>query len=163
MIETHPFGDFVPRKAKYLILGSFTGRQSYDWFYGTKVNQFWSIFEGVYGISLKTKADKQRLFTKLGIAIADIVYQCERAQGTNMDNNLINIVYNTRGIKAILAKNKIAKIFFSSRFVESLFKKVFNNMQLGDTELITLPSPSPRYAAMKLADKIKKYRKLLPR
>ena len=163
MIETHPFGNFVPKKAKYLILGSFTGRQSYDWFYGTKVNQFWPIFEGVYGIPLKTKADKQHLFARLGIAMADIIYQCERAQGTNKDNNLINIVYNTRGIEEILAKNKIAKIFFSSRFVEGQFKKVFKGIKLGGTELITLPSPSPRYAAMKLADKIRKYRELLPR
>lgn len=28
MIETHPFGNFVPADAKYLILGSFTGKEA---------------------------------------------------------------------------------------------------------------------------------------
>jgi hypothetical protein len=60
MIETHAFGNFIPLDAKYLILGSFTGKEamrknpasdnSYDWFYGTKRNQFWSILESVYKI-----------------------------------------------------------------------------------------------------------------
>ena len=122
MIETHPFGIFVPPDAQYLILGSFTGRQavkgetvtddSYDWFYGTKRNQFWPILETVYGCELKSKLAKQELFTKLGIAIADIIYQCERKDGNNLDNNLINIVYNSEAITEILEKNQIDQIFF---------------------------------------------------
>ena len=112
MIETHAFGNFVPLNAKYLILGSFTGRQavkgniatddSYDWFYGTRRNQFWPILEKVYGIELRNKLDKQELLNKLGIAMADIIYQCERKQGTNLDSNLINIVYNTEAIPEIV-------------------------------------------------------------
>ena len=84
MIETHAFGNFIPLNAKYLILGSFTGRQavkgnsatddSYDWFYATKRNQFWPILEEVYGIELRNKLSRQELFTKLGIAMADIIY-----------------------------------------------------------------------------------------
>ncbi len=133
MIETHPFGDFVPPNAKYLILGSFTGRQavkgetvtddSYDWFYGTKRNQFWPILETVYERELESKLAKQELFTKLGIAMADIIYQCERKEGNNLDSNLINIVYNSDAITEILEKNQINKIFFTSRFVENKFNK----------------------------------------
>ena len=68
MIETHPFGSFVPAGAKYLILGSFTGKQAvrgtaftdenYDWFYGVKRNQFWPILEEVYGCRLRDKQSK---------------------------------------------------------------------------------------------------------
>lgn len=57
MIETHIFKIFVPEKAKALILGSFSGKESpadngvndpaYDWYYGTKRNQFWPILEAV--------------------------------------------------------------------------------------------------------------------
>src|SRR5689334_8890865 len=120
MIETHAFGNFVPLNAKYLILGSFTGRQAvkgtvatddaYDWFYGTKRNQFWSILEGVYGIELRNKRSKQELFTRLGIAMADIIYQCERKEGNNLDSNLVNIVYNVDAIAEILETHQIEKI-----------------------------------------------------
>jgi len=175
MIETHPFGNFVPPNTKYLILGSFTGRQavkgetvtddSYDWFYGTKRNQFWPILETVYGCELKSKLAKQELFTKLGIAIADIIYQCERKDGNNLDNNLINIVYNSEAITEILEKNQIDQIFFSSRFVEYRFKQVYKNIvsRYPNINLITLPSPSPRYARLSIEQKISEYKKILPK
>lgn len=166
MIETHPFGSFVPAKAKYLILGSFVGSPasyggtSDDWFYGAKRNQFWQIIERIYNLKLASKKDKQDLLTNLSIAMTDIIYQCQRKQGNNLDSNLVNIVYNTPAIAEILEKNRIQKIYFSSRFVEKKFKKLFPNVT---TRLVTLPSPSPRYAAMSRDEKIKKYKQLLPR
>lgn len=76
MIEIHPFGNFVPQNARYLILGSFTGKQEdgYDWFYCSKRNQFWPILEVVYGIKLQNKTEKQKLFNRLGVAITDTDY-----------------------------------------------------------------------------------------
>ena len=174
MKETHPFGSFVPRRATFLILGSFTGRQAvqdgagtdsaYDWFYGTRRNQFWPILEAVYGLNLKDKASKQEALESLGIAIADLIYQCERKQGNNLDNNLYNIVYNTEEIVRILESYPIQTILFSSRFVEKRFSKIFRDYLKNrpDLTFITLPSPSPRYAQMTLAQKIKRYRELLP-
>lgn len=174
MIETHPFGDFVPPNAKYLILGSFTGKQavrgttyyddSYNWFYGTKRNQFWPILEEVYGVDLKNRYDKQELFTDLGIAITDIIYQCVRKEGSNLDINLSNKVYNTKGITEILDNNRIERVFFTSRFVESRFKKVFREVihRHPTLDLVYLPSPSPRYAKMTKEQKIGIYRELLP-
>src|SRR3989338_97402 len=95
MIETHPYGNFVPRGAKYLLLGSFCGKPEpgYDWFYSNRRNQFWSIMESVYDLTLPDKKAKQGLFTKLKMAVADIIHQCEREKGTNSDINLVNIVY----------------------------------------------------------------------
>lgn len=166
MIEKHPFGDFVPKNARYLILGSFTGKitdNSYDWFYGTKRNQFWPIMQEVYKIPLTNKEEKQSLFKGLNVAITDIILSCERKSNNNLDTNLINIVLN-KEVAKILKMNMIKKIFFSSRFVEKLFKRYFKDLILEypDVELITLPSPSPRYAAMRRTEKIEKYRQLLP-
>jgi hypoxanthine-DNA glycosylase len=174
MIETHPFDNFVPLNAKYLILGSFTGRQavkgsavsddSYDWYYGTRRNQFWPILEVVYGVELRDKHSKQALLRQLSIAITDIIYQCERKEGTNLDTNLINIVYNSEAIAEILESNQIEKIFFTSRFVEKRYKKVFKDLihLYPSIELVPLPSPSPRYAIMSKAQKIERYKALLP-
>jgi hypoxanthine-DNA glycosylase len=168
MIEVHPFGIFVPVKAKYLLLGSFIAKKpkdnSYDWYYSKKQNQFWPILEKIYNLELKNKKAKQDLFEKLGIAIADIIYQCERKYDNSLDSSLTNCVYNVPAIAKVLSENPIEKIFFTSRFVEKEFKKEFKELidQYPDIELITLPSPSPRYAAMSKAEKIKKYLEHLP-
>jgi hypoxanthine-DNA glycosylase len=173
-IETHPFDDFAPQEAQYLILGSFTGKQAtqgfpeydpgYDWYYGTPRNQFWRILEAVYDHKLPDKQSKQALFTQEGIAITDIIHQCERKKGNNLDGNLTNIVYNVAGIANILDTHSIRKIFFTSRFVENQFKRAFKEMidRHPEYELVTLPSPSPRYARMSLEQKIIKYKELLP-
>lgn len=169
MLETHPFGSFVPKNAKYLILGSFTGKNvgdnNYDWFYGTKRNQFWPIIETVYKRALRDRKDKEKLFSKLGLAIADIIYQCERKTGSNLDTNLVNIVYNTAAVEKILKQNNIRTIYFSSRFVETKFRKKLKYLieQYPEIELVTLPSPSPRFAKLNLEEKVKIYHRLLPK
>ncbi len=170
MIETHPFGVFCPPNAKYLILGSFTakkddGDDSYDWFYVTRRNQFWPILEAVYNLKLDNKKAKQDLFAKLSVAITDIIYQCERRKDNSLDSNLIKFVYNTPVIRKILRENPIKKILFSSRFVEKEFKKRFKDLieEFSNIELITLPSPSPRYAAMSKEEKIRRYGQVFPK
>lgn len=170
MVETNPFGIFVPPKAKYLLLGSFVAKKkdgdiSYDWFYSSKRNQFWPIIEIVYGVELRNKKAKQALFNKLSMAITDIIYQCERRDGNSLDVNLINLVYNILAIEKLLRKSEIEKIFFSSKFVEKEFKRHFKKIieEFPEVELVALPSPSPRYAHMSKEEKIKKYKKVLPR
>ncbi len=171
MLETHPFGIFTPKNPKYVLLGSFTtkeafdGKTDYHWFYTNGRNKFWPILEKVYDIELKTLSQKQDLFEKLNLALGDIIYQCERVRNSNLDMNLINIVYNTAATEQLLTSHKIEKFFFSSRFVETKFRQVFKTSitKYPTIELITLPSPSTRFAAMKLSEKISRYKDLLPK
>ena len=157
MIEVHPFGNFVPPKVKYLTLGSFVTKPShpYEWFYANGRNQFWPIMGEVYGQIFDTKAKQQQLFTHLEMALADIIYSCERKNNSNLDIGLYNCVYNT-SIVDIIAKHKVEKIYFTSRYVEGLFRKHFKSvvLQFPNVELVTLPSPSPRYAMMTREEKI---------
>lgn len=167
MLEKHPFGDFVPRKARYLVIGSFVGKYvpGYNWYYSNQRNQLWPIIESVYSVKLARKSDKQKLFRQIGIAICDIIQSCERKSGNNLDTNLSNITYNTEGIRKIVRTRKIEKIYFTSKFVEKKFKREFNEIILKypRIELVSLPSPSPRYATMNINDKIALYKKLLPK
>lgn len=167
MAEIHPFGNFIPKNCKYLFLGSFTGKnvEGYDWFYGNKRNQFWSIMQKVFKRELSTKSAKQALFKDLEMAITDTILSCERENNSNLDKNLKNIVLNIEAVNKIIFENQIKTIYFSSRFAEKLFKKYFKNIILKFTNLnfITLPSPSPRYAAMSKLGKIARYKELLPR
>lgn len=169
MVETHAFGAFVPQNSKYLILGSFTAKltneSNYDWFYGTKRNQFWKILRNVYQLPLEELEEKKKLFSDLQLAITDIIYQCERQKGSNLDNNLINIVYHFDLIKKILEENNIETIYFSSRYVENNFKRHFKDIysKYKNISYFTLPSPSPRYALLTLDQKTEKYKELLPK
>ncbi|MBU0976185.1 MAG: uracil-DNA glycosylase family protein [Patescibacteria group bacterium] len=168
MLETHPFKNFVPRNVKYLLLGSFTSKtvttdSNYDWYYCSSRNQFWPIIEEVYDIRLATTAAKKKFLRNLGIGVADIIRQCERSAGNSLDANLTGIVYNPR-LRTILTRKPISKIFFTSRFVEKLYRKVFGDLveELTSIELMTLPSPSPRYATMTRSEKVERYKQLLP-
>ena len=164
-IETHPFEPFIPPGIKYLIVGSFPGKgqtevdvHSNYWFYGAKRNTFWKILEAVYNVSLEDKKSKQDLFIKTKMGIADIILKAVRKNNTNSDINLDIIEFNDIAIKQILESKNIITIFFTSKFVEKLFKKIFP--QVCDT--VVLPSPSPRFARMRLQEKINIYKSHLP-
>lgn len=165
-MEKHPFGVFVPKNAKYLLLGSFVTKPThpYDWFYANGRNQFWPILEEVYKAPFKTKTAQQELFSQLRMAIADIILECERVKNSNLDTNLKSLVFNTEALTKILFENQIRQIFFTSRFVEKLYRREFKELiaKLPQVDLVTLPSPSPRYAQMTKAQKIAKYKLLLP-
>lgn len=163
--ETHPFKPFIPDNAVTIIIGSFPGKEvthkvitEDEWFYGSKRNQFWKILSGVYETDLPTKKEKQDLFKKHGIGIADIFLKIKRKDGNNTDSNLEVIEFNDKEIKSILKNKKIKKIFFTSQFVQKSFMKLFPDIEIGEC----LPSPSPRYARMNLAEKIKYYKRKLP-
>lgn len=167
MIETHPFGVFIPKKTKYLFLGSFVAKPAvgYDWFFSSKRSQFWPILREIYKLSLQTKEQKQKLFARLGLAITDIILECDRIANNSLDSSLMNFVFNTKIITNILKNFPIEKIYFSSRFAENLYKKYLKDLinLYPKIELITLPSPSPRYAAMTKQEKLARYKILLPK
>ena len=164
-IETHPFKPFVPPNATVLIVGSFPGRDitqknidNDKWFYGTRRNQFWDIISSVYDIELKTTKEKKELFNAAGIAIADIFLTARRKGENNSDTNLEVITYNDKAIRKILEKISFRSIFFTSKFVEKHFLKIFPGIKKGEC----LPSPSPRYARMSKQEKVAYYKLRLP-
>ena len=164
-IETHPFKAYVPENATVIIVGSFPGREithkelsENEWFYGSKRNQFWKIISGVYEADIPSKKEKQALFKEHGIGIVDIFLKIKRTQNNNMDSSLEVIEFNDKEIAAILKNPGIKKVFFTSRFVENVFKKLFPEIIIGKC----LPSPSPRFARMSVQEKIDYYKLQLP-
>ena len=165
-IETHPFKAFIPEKVTVIIVGSFPGKEvthkilsEEEWFYGSKRNQLWKIISGAYGTDLQTRTEKQNLFKKHGIGMVDIFLKVKRKEDNNMDSNLEIIEYNDKAIKSIIKNPSIKKIFFTSKFVEKTFLKLFPEIKIGEC----LPSPSPRYARMSMAEKINYYKLKLPK
>lgn len=164
-IEINPFEPYIPRNATVLIIGSFPGREqtqvtidSDQWFYGAKRNQFWKIISEVYQTELRSKSDKQNLFNQCGIGITDILLKVRRMNNSNLDDNLEIIEYNDKAIREILQESSFQSIFFTSKFVGKHFIKLFPEIKNIDY----LPSPSPRYARMKIVEKIDNYKIKLP-
>ena len=98
MIEKHPFGDFVPKSAKYLMLGSFVTKpaNSYEWFYANGRNQFWPIMQEVYGLEFITTQQQKKLFRQLEMALADIILSCERRNNSNGEGTRFNKRFTKR-------------------------------------------------------------------
>jgi hypoxanthine-DNA glycosylase len=165
-IETHPFKAFIPENVTAIIVGSFPAKEithkilsDDEWFYGSKRNQFWKIISGVYQMNLTTKAEKQALFKNHKIGIVDIFLKVKRKEDNNTDQNLDVVEYNDEAIKEILQTENIKTIYFTSKFVEKTFLKLFPEIKTGEC----LPSPSPRYARMSMAEKINYYKLKLPK
>ena len=163
--EVHPFKPFAPAGTKFLIIGSFPGKGQAEikepetrWFYGAKRNTFWKILQDVYQRELPTTKAKKELLAALKIGMADIILEAMRTAGSNSDDNLQVIRYNDRAIRRILSTHEIETVFFTSQFVYKLFRKFFP----GFKATVVLPSPSPRYARMRLEEKIKVYMEWLP-
>jgi hypoxanthine-DNA glycosylase len=164
-LEVHPFEAFVPRGITCLIVGSFPGKEQtlreldeHQWFYGAPRNQLWKILEVVYGRELKTRSQKQQLFKEAGIGITDIIKSVVRIHGTNLDENLEVKEYNNAVIEEILNTYHPA-VLCTSRFVEKEFKRLFSHYKNVDV----LPSPSPRYFKLSIADKARIYKEKLPK
>jgi hypoxanthine-DNA glycosylase len=165
-IEVHPFKAFIPSNATVVIIGTFPGKDithkqlgENDWFYGTKRNQFWKIISGVYNAEVITKKQKQSLLEAHRIGIADLFLKVRRTADNNTDGNLHVIEFNDEELKKIIVLPTLKHIYFTSKFVEKEFLKVFPSVSIGES----LPSPSPRFAKMSLASKIEIYKSKLPK
>lgn len=163
-IETHPHKVFVPPHATVLIVGSFPGRghsesNEEEWFYQSKRNQFWKIISGVYQRELQDVTQKKKLFKEKGIAIGDLFYKVKRKEDNNSDSSLQVIEYNDKALSKLFKTKQFQNIFFTSKFIEKEFKKLFPAME----NIASLPSPSPRVATITLDEKIKAYKMVLPK
>lgn len=167
-MERHPFQPFLPIDCKYLILGSFPTKKAhtektYTWYYESKRNQFWKILEKVYDRKLNSIVEKKALFDELHIGLMDIILTCERKDEGSKDTDLYNLEHNPM-LESILISKNIQRIFSTSEFVAVLFKRFYMQYlwSTPTTELIELPSPSPRNARMSFLDKVAVYKSALP-
>lgn len=163
-IETHPHTPFVPHPLNALIMGSFPGRATTlsndpqnQWFYSAKRNQLWKILENVFNTPLPDRTTKAAVLTRYGIGIGDLFLQAKRRKASNADQDLEIITYNDKAIAAILQQYPKVQICFTSRFVEKHFKALFADYP----HTCLLPSPSPRYARLNVAQKAEIYRECL--
>lgn len=152
MREKHPYGEFLPKNAKVMIIGSFPiakfsnpkrrheiKSHEFDFFFGGEKNLLWKLLGDVFGVNLKTREDIVKLLTTKKIAIGDIIISCRRKGGGGSDSDLYDIQWNHDLLNIIEAHN-IQKVFFTSKKVADWFNRLFP--ESSHIEKVTLISPS---------------------
>ena len=180
-LEQHPFPPFMPPGARYLLIGTFPGRQLTqkpadertpdDWYYGTHKRSLWHILEQVYNRPLPTAAAKQRLLTDLGMGCTDVVLSARRKQESNRDADLDDVTFQTSEL-ATLLQHPLQRLYFTSKLAQKWFISMATDLrqqgvsaaQLAVPQQV-LPSPSPQYIQYKHdteEGRRSAYRQLLP-
>ena len=153
----HPFQPIVFKDTQTLILGSFPSIKSFEnnFYYAHPSNQFWKILEAVTSYPINNRDQKLWLLKEAKFGLWDMVRECSR--DNSLDSSLENEEVND--IAGFLeAHPSIKKLAFTGKKAEALFKTHFSYLEI---ETVYLPSPSSAYAAMKLEEKMKKYKEAL--
>lgn len=156
MIEHHPYGHYIPRGARAVIIGSFPIAKfsnprrrheikphEFDFFFGGEKNLLWKLMGEVFQVPLRTRSDIIAFLKKQGLGLGDIISSCRRKHGGSSDSDLYDITWKLELIK-ILKQKKIQRIYFTSRQVEKWFIRLFPGPH--DWESILLISPSAQSA-----------------
>jgi len=149
------FKPVVNKRSRVLILGSMPGPEALRkrQYYGFEGNQFWTLIPQLFNLDRPPHyEDRIRLVKKKRIALWDVLSSCTR--GTALDSDIRKTKLNP--IPKLLEKfPNIKAVFINGKFAYHLFSK--NYGPLMRKPFIYMPSTSPAYAAMDLAQKLKKW------
>lgn len=136
------FAPFYNADSRVLILGSFPSVKSREqnFYYGNPRNAFWRILATFFGEEEpKSLEEKQTLLTKRGIALWDVVEECEIV--ASRDDTIKN--FKVANIKYLLQKAPIEFILINGGKAYELFLKEFADLSV---PYFKLPSTSPANA-----------------
>lgn len=169
-IETHPW-EYFPKNSKIekLIIGSFPPNKMvfeygkevvyqnkiksfiiketkrYDFFYGSSQNQFWNLFfNSLTKINISDNDQELKdWLIENNWGVTDLIYKTTRKKDSPNDSDLVPIEWNVFNIKSILNSNKINSIYFTSKWVQKHFEKLFKDEEHMFIKKFILISPSP--------------------
>jgi hypoxanthine-DNA glycosylase len=160
------FPPVCDNRARVLILGSMPGAESLarQQYYAHPRNAFWSIMQALAGAGPELEyAQRLAALRNSGIALWDVLSACRRAG--SLDANIEPASELPNDIAGLLAEfPRIALVCFNGATAERLFNKHVRP-QLATAEdrieFRRLPSTSPAHAAMRPADKLAAWRKVI--
>lgn len=143
----HEFEPVYDSNSRILILGSFPSVKSREqqFYYGHPQNRFWKVLAGLTGYPVpKTIEEKKKMLLENGIAIWDVIAECEIIGSS--DSSIRNVV--PAELERVLQCADIRQIYANGGTAKKLFEK-FQKKQCG-REIQGLPSTSPANAAFSL-------------
>ncbi len=149
------FDGLVGPAPRVLILGSLPGQASIDAarYYAHPRNAFWPIVLGALGHDETLPySDRIDLIKASGIALWDVLAAAERPG--SLDANIVASSEQANDIAGLLAHEpRIQTVLLNGGKAARAFRRHVSLDHLGPIDCQQLPSTSPAYAAMSLADK----------
>ena len=149
--QIHPIPPLFDANSRVLILGSFPSVKSREemFFYGHPQNRFWRVLSDIFGEATpETIAEKKSLALRHGVALWDVIAQCEIAGSsdasiTGVVPNDLSVILNAADIRAVFCNGNTSYTYYNR----------YCRVQTG-RKAILLPSTSPanaRWTREKLA------------
>ncbi|HEY3389056.1 MAG TPA: DNA-deoxyinosine glycosylase [Prolixibacteraceae bacterium] len=139
----YSFAPIADSNSKVLILGTMPGKESLRMteYYAHPQNAFWKIIFALHNIPFSTDYQaKRELLLKNGIALWDVLRNCERKSSLDTDIKM----EEPNDLRTFLASHPgISKIFFNGKGASRYFSKYFTDISL---PIQILPSTSPAHA-----------------
>ncbi|MDC0949010.1 DNA-deoxyinosine glycosylase [Gammaproteobacteria bacterium] len=164
MTTARSFSAAISSPPRLLILGSMPGQRSLadQQYYAHPRNAFWPIVSQVFAIdSALPYSLRLNALTDKGVALWDVLAECERHG--SLDQHIERHSERANAIEALLdAYPSIAVIACNGQAAGRLLKRHFPGLD-ARFEVVVLPSTSPAYAAMSLAEKTARWASALAR
>lgn len=165
--EKQGFPPIASANSQLLILGSMPGELSLQkqQYYGHPKNAFWAIMGSLVNIPADASYT-QRISALManGIAVWDVLYYCRRTG--SLDSGIDMATVSANNFSPFFTSHpNIKTVCFNGGSAEKLYKKhVLPTVQAhtADIAYVRLPSTSPAYAAMTVAQKTQAWRVILP-
>ncbi len=165
--EKRGFPPIASADAQLLILGSIPGELSLQkqQYYGHPKNAFWAIMGSLVNIPADASyTQRKSALMASGIAVWDVLHYCQRTG--SLDSGIDMATVSTNNFSHFFTAHPIIKtVCFNGGMAEKLYKKhVLPTVQAyaADIAYVRLPSTSPAYAAMTVAQKTQAWRVILP-
>ena len=142
---------------RVLILGSLPSRKSLEkhQYYGHPQNAFWKIMAALLGAD-GDYAERSAAIARAGVAVWDVLARAERPGSMDADIDIGSAVANPLGV-LLERETSIARVAFNGRAAESMFRR-FVSEPIRPLDFVLLPSTSPAYASLTLAEKTERWR-----
>lgn len=151
------FPPILGAEPRVLILGSLPSRKSLDkhQYYGHPQNAFWKIMRALLGAQ-GSYAERSAAVAAAGVAVWDVLASAERPGSMDADIDIGSAIANP--LAAFLEREtSIGLVAFNGRAAESMFRR-FVPGPLRPLDFVRLPSTSPAYASLTLAEKTDRWR-----
>jgi G:T/U-mismatch repair DNA glycosylase len=156
MREIHPYGVFIPKKPKAMLIGSFPigkftnpdrrheiKEHELDFFFGGEKNLLWKLLGKVFRKNVHTAQDVIEMLEEKGLGIGDVIISCKRKNGGGSDSDLYDIEWNTE-LYDILMKHNIKTLYFTGKKVEGWYHRLFPQSKIKEVYLISPSGQSLR-------------------
>ncbi len=151
------FPPILGTEPRVLVLGSLPSRKSLDkrQYYGHPQNAFWKIMRTLLGAE-GSYEERSAAVAAAGVAVWDVLARAERPGSMDADIDLGSAVANPLG-PFLDRETSITLVAFNGRAAESMFRR-FVTGTLRPLDFVRLPSTSPAYASLTLAQKTERWR-----